>query len=187
MSRRRRSPLAGAEPLPPGRKWRAILLATLLLAPALWSILTGVVAIAAGTAGGAPPAGPAIALGLVLVPFVFLALAFLSQHPRAPAAVLRAMLLSLLVGIPVSAVAADAVTGLVAGAGAGGAAALRADAAHDLRSRALAVAVTSAYVFVMVRFAPDVALLVAPALPFTALGVADHLAERRRERSTGAR
>lgn len=182
MVRGRRSPLAGAEPLSPRRKWRAILLATLLLAPAFWSILIGVVAVAAEDGAEAPPAGPFIAFGLALVPFVFTALAFLSQHPRAPGAVVRAMVLSLLVGIPVSALAADAVTGLVAGVGAGGAAALRADVRNDWRARALAVLAASAYAFVVVRFAPDVALLVSPALPFTSLGVADHLSERRGER-----
>jgi hypothetical protein len=185
VARRRRSPPAGAEPLSAGRKWRAILLATLLLAPAFWSILTGMVAAALPGRPGAPRAAPAIALGLALVPFVFLVLAFLSQHPRAPGAVLRAMALALLVGIPVSALAGDGVTGLVAGAGAGGAAALRAHPGGTIRARALAVAATSAYVFVVVRFAPDVALLVSPALPFTALGVADHLAEGRRARAPG--
>jgi hypothetical protein len=39
------------------------------------------------------------------------------------------------------------------------------------------------YVFVMARIVPDVALLLAPTLPFTALGVADHLAEIRRLRA----
>ena len=46
---------------------------------------------------------------------------------RAPGGRLRAMGLCLLVGIPVSALAADAVTGIVAGVGAGGIVALRAD------------------------------------------------------------
>ncbi|HEX6231275.1 MAG TPA: hypothetical protein VF029_06145 [Actinomycetota bacterium] len=178
----RRSPLAGAGPLSPRRKWRAILLATLLLAPAFWSILIGVVAVAAEDGAETPPAGPFIAFGLALIPFVFVALAFLSEHPRAPGAAVRAMVLSLLVGIPVSALAVDAVTGLVAGVGAGGVAALRADVPHDWKTRAVAVALVSAYVFVVVRFAPGVALLVSPALPFTSLGVADHVSERRNER-----
>jgi len=187
MARGRRSRPAGAEPLPPRRKWRAILLATLLLAPAFWSILIGVVAVAADEGVETPPPGPFIAFGLALIPFVFVVLAFLSEHPRAPGAVVRAMVLSLLVGIPVSALAADAVTGLVAGAGAGGAAALRADVRHDWRARALAVLAVSAYVYVVVRSAPDVALLISPALPFASLGVADHLSERRAERPTRRR
>ncbi len=181
MGRARRSALAGAEPLPPRRKWRAITLATLLLVPAYWSVLAGLVSVASDRSD-APPAGPFIAFGLALIPFVFIVLAFLSEHPKAPAAVVKAMGLSLLVGIPVSAVAADAVTGFVAGVGAGGIAALRADLDHTWRARALGVMVVTVYVFLMIRLAGDVALLLAPTLPFTSIGVADHLSERRRDR-----
>jgi hypothetical protein len=92
------------------------------------------------------------------------------------------MTLSILVGIPVSALSADAVTGLVAGVGAGGIAALRADLSHNWKARALAVLAATAYIFIMIRAAGDVALLVAPVLPFTSIGVADHLSERRSER-----
>jgi hypothetical protein len=169
-------------PLPPRRKWRAITLATLLLVPAYWFILNGLVSSAAGVGRNA---GPLIAFGLAVVPFVFLVLAFLSEHPRAPGAVLRAMALALLVGIPVSALAADAVTGLVAGIGAGGVTALRADLAHDWKPRALAVLIVTAFVFVTLRTVSTVALVLAPALPFTAIGVADHLSEGRQERRAG--
>jgi hypothetical protein len=185
MARARRSALAGAEPLSPRRKWRAITIATLLLVPSFWSVLAGLVSVASERAD-APPAGPFIAFGLALVPFVFIALAFLSENPRAPGAVLKAMGLSLVIGIPVSALAADAVTGLVAGIGAGGIAVLRADPDHSWRARAIAVIAVSAYVFVMIRVAGDVALLLAPTLPFTCLGVADHLSELRRERRARA-
>ena len=172
----------GAEPLSPRTKWRAILLSTLLLAPALWAILAGVVALA-GDEPDAPAAGPFIAFGLALIPFVFVALAFLSQHPRAPGAVVRAMGMSLVVGIPVSAIAADAVTGLVAGAAAGGAVALRREAHHDWRTRALAVLAVTAYTFLTVRVVPEAALIAAPMLPFTAIGLADHVNDRKLERA----
>ena len=43
------------EALPPERKWRAIGLATALLVPAFWSLLAGLVALAADD----PPEGPA--------------------------------------------------------------------------------------------------------------------------------
>jgi hypothetical protein len=173
--------LAGAEPLPPRRKWRAITLATLVLVPAHWALLAGLVAVTSDDASAPQPA-PFIAFGLALVPFVFLVLAFLSEHPRAPAAVLKAMVLFLLVGIPVSALAADAVTGLVAAVGAGGVVALRADEGSSVRARALAVFAVTVYVFVLLRTVGDLALLLAPALPFASIGVADHLSERRAER-----
>jgi hypothetical protein len=170
--------VAGAAPLPPAKRWRAILLGTLLFLPAYWFLLNGQVA-----AARAPSRGPAamIAFGLAVIPFVFVLLAFGSEHPRAPGAVLRAMGLALLVGIPVLALARDGVTGIVAGMGAGGIAALRADLAHDWRRRAMAVLIVSAAIFVLLRMATGPALLLAPALPFTAIGVADHLSERRNE------
>lgn len=180
-TRRRRAAPAGMEPLSPQRKWRAITLATLLLVPAVWSLLGGLVAAASDEAGGPAP-GAAIALGLALIPFVFIVLAFSSEHPRAPGAVLKAMGLFLLVGIPVSALAADAVTGIVAGVGAGGIVALRADLAHDWRVRAGAVAVATAYSFVLARVAGPVVLVAAPIFPFTGIGLADHLSEWRRTR-----
>ena len=174
---------AGLDPLPPQRKWRAITLATVVLVPAFWALLAGLVAGATDDAEVAEPDAPlALALGLALVPFVFIALAFLSEHPRAPGAVVRAMGLCLLVGIPVSALAGDAVTGIVAGVGAGGVAALRMDDAHSRRTRAGAVVVAALYTFVLVRTVGALALLPAPVFPFTALGLADHLSEWRRDR-----
>jgi hypothetical protein len=184
--RGRRRPTPTLEPLSPQRKWRAITLATLLLAPAVWALLGGLVAAADDEAGG-PNAGAAIAFGLALLPFVFIVLAFASEHPRAPAAVLRAMGQCLLVGVVVSAVATDAVTGIVAGVGAGGMAALRADRVHDWRLRAMAVAVGSAYCFVLARVAGPAVLIAAPIFPFTGLGLADHLAEWREEREQARR
>lgn len=170
------------EPLSPQRKWRAITLATLVLVPACWAMLAGLVAGAADEEGGVGSPAAAIAFGLALIPFVFIALAFLSEHPAAPGAVVKAMGLCLLVGIAVSAVAADAVTGIVAGVGAGGVVALRSDQAHTWRARAAAVVVASLYTFVLARTAGAIVLLPAPIFPFTAIGVADHLSERRWER-----
>lgn len=158
------------------------MVATLVLVPSYWSVLAGLVSLTSDSAD-APPAGPFIAFGLALIPFVFVVLAFLSEHPRAPGAVVKAMGLAIVVGIPVSAIAADAVTGLVAAAGAGGIAALRADRAEGWKARAIAVLAVSVYVFLMIRVAGDVTLLLAPTLPFTCLGVADHLVERRAEKA----
>jgi hypothetical protein len=182
MATARRPILAGAEPLSPRRKWRAITLATLALIPVQWGLLAGLVSLASDDPR-APLAAPFIAFGLVLIPFVFVLLAFLSEHPKAAAAVAKAMALFLLVGIPISALAADAVTGLVAAVGAGGVVALRADPGHaSIKARWLAVFAVTVYVFILLRTVGDVALLLAPALPFTAIGVSDHLVERRAER-----
>lgn len=184
----RRQHSGGVEPLSPQRKWRAILLATLVLVVAYWAMLIGLVMFASDDPGEEPQAAAALTFGLALIPFVFIVLAFASGHPRAPSAVLKAMGLALLIGIPVSALAADAVTGIVAGVGAGGIVALRADDDHNWRARAIAVAAASAYTFVLVRTLGEMALLPAPIFPFTGIGIADHLSERRREREreTGA-
>jgi hypothetical protein len=189
VTRARRSKLAGAEPLSPQRKWRAITLATLLFVPAYWAIVAALVSLGAEDAKPAPDAGPLIAFGLCLLPFVFIALAFLSEHPNAAGAVVKAMGLTILVGIVVSALAADAATGLIAAVGAGGIVALRADLDHSWKARAVAVLLATMYMFVLLRTASDVALLMGPVLPFTGIGVADHLSERRRdrERQTAAR
>jgi hypothetical protein len=168
----------GLSPLTPQRKWRAITLASLLLAPAMWALLAGLVTVASDDAQGPQPA-LAIALGLSLIPFVYMALAFASEHPRAPGATVRAMGMCLVVGIPVSALAGDAVTGLVAGIGSGGAVALRRDDVHDVRTRAWSVVVGAGYTFLLARVAGPVVLLAAPVFPFTGLGLADHYAEWR--------
>ena len=176
--RKKTAPPGGAEPLSPQRKWRAIAVATVLLVPAFWAVLAGLVS-GSDVADGGPNAPAALALGLALIPFVFMVLAFMSQHPRAPGAVVKAMGLALLVGVTASAIAADGATGIVAGAGAGGVVALRSDAAHTWQSRALAVVIATVYTFVLVRTAGAIALLAAPALPLTGIGIADHWAERK--------
>jgi hypothetical protein len=168
------------DPLSPKRKWQAITLATLLLVPAYWSILAGLVAAASDAPAPLPNPAASLAFGLALIPFVFVVLAFVSEHPRAPAAIWRALVLSVVVGACVSALTVDAVSGIVAGVGAGGVVALRADADHNWRSRALGVGFAVVYTFVLVRMASSLALLPAPIFPFTAIGVADHLSERRR-------
>ncbi len=184
----RRSVAGGAERLSPRRKWQTITLATLLLVPAYWSMLAGLVGGAVDEGEEAVVAEPAafVAFGLALVPFVFVVLAFLSEHPRAPGAVVRAMGLAVLVGVPLSALAGDAVTGIVAGVGAGGVVTLRPEPGHGLRARAVGVVVAATYTFRRVRTAGALALLSAPVFPLTALGLADHYVDWRAERRPAA-
>jgi hypothetical protein len=182
MARSRSRRPVGMEPLSPQQKWKTITVATLLLVPAYWALLAGLVAEATDhptSHVGEPNTTAAFALGLAIIPFVFIVLAFMSGHPKAPGAVVKAMTLSVLIGIPVSALAGDAVTGIVAGVGAGGIVALRMDVGQSWRARAIAVAIAALYTFVLVRTAGAMVLLAAPVLPLTGIGVADHLAERR--------
>lgn len=85
--------------------------------------------------------------------------------------------LPLVVGIPVSALAGDALTGIVTGVGAGAIVALRLGQDHSYRARMLAILLTGLATFVLVRLVGSAALLPAPILPFIAIGVADHLSE----------
>lgn len=160
------------------RKWRAIAIGTLVLMVAFWSLLAGMVALGSDDAGGPAP-GPAIAIGLALVPVSFAVLARLSGIARPRRAVVQAVGLFLAIGIPVSALAADAVTGFVAAAGAGAIYALRAEDQHNRGARALAIVVAAVYSFVLVRTAGAFALVFVPIFPFTGIGVADHIAEAR--------
>lgn len=166
-------------PLSPRLKWRTITLATLLLVPGYWMLLAGLVASSSTGAKDGPDPAASLAFGLVVIPFVFLVLAVMSGRPRWPGAVAKAMGMALLVGLPVSALAGDAITGIVAGVGAGGCIALRRDEGHSMRTRAAAVAFAALYTLVLVRSVSVLALLPAPVLPLTAIGVADHVSERR--------
>jgi hypothetical protein len=179
---RRRSGPSGSAPLTPKRKWQTITIGTLLLAPAFWSLLAGIIAVADDDDAG-PNAAAAIAFGLAIVPFIYVVLAFMSQHARAPRAVIRAMGLTVIVGLLASGLAQDAVTGIVAAMGAGGIAALRLDPPATTRGRVMGVLIASVYTFVLVRIAGPVVLVAAPVFPFTAIGLADHMMERRLERS----
>lgn len=163
-------------PLSPRRKWQTIVVATLVLVPAYWAVLAGMVRGAVDSSSSDSGAA-LIGFGLAVIPFVFIVLAFGSSQPQAPRAVVRAMGLALLVGVPASAIAADAVTGMVAAVGAGGIISLRGDPSHGWKPRACAVAFASVYAFVLVRTAGPLALLSAPVFPLTALGLADHYVE----------
>lgn len=183
----RRGPAVGLQPVHPRTKWRAITLATLLLVPAFWILLAGLVSTVAGETADAPDPAASLAFGLAIIPFVFIVLAFLSENPRAAGSVLKAMGLALVVGLPVTVLVGDVATGIVAGTGAGGIVALRADADHGLRPRAGAVLLATAVTFLLIRLAGPIALLPAPILPLTAIGIADHLSERRAVRDKDTR
>lgn len=173
---------AGREPLSPKKKWRAITLATLVLVPGFWVLLAGIVSAASDTAADSPNVAAGLAFGLAVIPFVFLVAAVMTGQHNPGSATLKAMGLAVLIGIPASALAGDAVTGIVAGVGAGGIAAIRADLDHTTKSRAAAVAIAALYTLVLVRTVSLLALLPAPVFPLTAIGLADHFSERRRAR-----
>ena len=133
------------------------MVATLVAVISYWSIIFAfVVTDLEGTEieldSSITAAGP-FALGLALIPFAFLTLAFLSNHPRAPGAAFKAMMLSVpaslafgLFGLPV---------GLVAGFGMGGVLALRLDDVHRLKLRWLMVIGAILYTFIVGLISPQ--------------------------------
>lgn len=141
-------------------------------------------AFVAGSADSGPNPGPPLALGLSLVPFVFVVAAFSSRHQSAAGAVLKAMGLWAVIGIPVAAV--DLVSGLVAGFGAGAIATIRRGDEHTIGARSIAVALSVVYVFVLVRITPEAALVGSPMLPFVSVGLADSFRDWRAAQSEAA-
>lgn len=156
-------------------------MATVLLVISYSAILVASVSF---EAEGGPDAAPALALGFALVPFVFMTLAFVSGHRRGAGAVVKAMGLFVLVALPVSAIMQDAITGLVAGYGAGGVVSLRAEAVHSWKARAVAVALTSIYVAVLVRVIIEAGLIAGATLSLVSIGIADSFVEFRAARAS---
>ena len=150
---KRDRPPRGMEPLTPQRKWRAITLATLVLVPAFWSMLAGFVAAASDDEAGGPGSRPGDRARPRAHP---VRVHRPRLHVRAPASTGRGRegdgASRSSSGSRSSAIAGDAVTGLVAGVGAGGIVALRADDDARRGGPALvALAAAAFYTFVLVR------------------------------------
>ncbi len=120
-----------------------------------------------------PPPGPALAFGLALMPFVFVALGAISRQPELGGATVAALLLAVAVALPVSALARDAVTGLVAGFGAGGVVALRREVHHSWQARSLAIVGVATFTLVALRLVPVLGVIAAPIITFPSIGAAD--------------
>ena len=155
------------------RAWVAIIAATVVEVIAYGFLLFAILA----SASDIPEAGgPPLALGLILVPFVFVALAFISKRERAPIATLKAMGLWVLVLLPIGLL--NPVAGLTAAFGVGGIVTLRRGPIYRLSYRVWAVVITTVYVTGLLFFAPPGGVFAGAVMPFPALGVADMLAVR---------
>ena len=161
--------LFGGEDNTPRRRWLAVVAASLVLQFSYWPL----VAAMTSSLAGEEASGAAVALGLSLAPITFVLLAFLSRHPRAPGAVLKAMVLLLLVGMPVALL--NTLVGIFAGFAAGGVVALRPlPEGRPYRARIIGAAVVAVYLLVLQIFgATEFALLSAAALPLAVSGIAD--------------
>lgn len=170
--------LGAARPVSARRKWAAISVATVIMAISVFFMLYGAVEGAVLYETSAP--GPPFAFGLALVPFAFVALAFISGHPAAGGAVVVALLLAVPIALPLAAISRDVVTGVAAGYGAGGVVALRREYYQSRRARIVAVVLTTVYVFITLRVDAATGVTAACLLPFVALGIADLAGDWRR-------
>ena len=178
--------MADATPISPRRKWAALALGTFTGLVAYWiAVLT--LATPLEDADQVPEASAAIGVAIALVPLAFFGVASVSERPQRWWGTLAATAVGMAVGAAAALIARDLATGVVAGLGAGGAVALRADRAGWLVSRGIGVLVAAAYVAILVRVTPLLAILMAPLLPFLAVGLADAFAERLRARRSTAR
>jgi hypothetical protein len=164
----------GPPPLTLRGRWLAITAATIVMQFSFWPILAA--ATAAGLDEGVDEGG-LLAFGLALVPLVFAVLAFASRHPSAPGAVLKAMGLFLVIGVPVTLF--NAAIGLVLGLGAGGVVALRPTEPPAAGWRWKGLAAAGVYVGVLLLLAPGFAVVSAAVLPFGVLGLVDQAVEGR--------
>lgn len=160
------------------RIWAAVIVATVLTVISYGFLLLAIFAPRLEVAEGevAASADPAWALGFILVPFVFISLAFISKRERAPIATLKAMGLWVMVALPLGLF--NPITGLAAGFGTGGIVALRRGEFYRLSYRVWAVVITTAYVTGLLFFAPPGGVFAGAVLPIPAIAIADNLAAR---------
>ena len=164
------------EPVDLRRRWLAISLATVVLQFAYWPVVGS---LGTTTDGERVIAWPLLAIGMAIVPFALMALAFLSRPPNPAKDTLAALGLFLLVG-PTLIVLLDPMVGMVVGLAAGGVAALQRDPdVHSIRWRWIAVAAVLVYVVVLLLLVPGFALVSGAVLPFTVHGLVDQAAETR--------
>ena len=133
-------------------------------------------------------AGAGFGLSLIMVPVVFAAAAFASLREDAPVMVIAGMALSVAVGLPLL-VLQNPVAALISGYAAGAVVTLSRPEEMPLRNRVIAAAVVAVVVHLGMLTIPAPTAWIAPALPFTAMGIADALTDHRpdrRENATGA-
>lgn len=155
------------------RLWLAIGIGTVLQTISYGSLIFGaLVSQSDDPAGG----GSAFALGFLLAPPAFAAVAFISGHQSAPLATLKGMGLWLVVALPFGLL--NPVTGLTLGFTAAAAVTLRREDESG-KTRAAAVAVAGLWVTVLVLILPEAGLFAGAVTPLLAIRAADLYYEQR--------
>ena len=116
-----------------------------------------------------------VGIALLLVPFVFMALAFISQNPQGPKRVLQAMPLFLAVALSVGLL--EPVLGAAIGFAAGAALTLRPPPVPNVAKwRSGAVFFTAIYLLVLLLVVPPGGVFGASVVPLVMIGAADEYA-----------
>lgn len=142
--------------------------ATGIVTVSFWAVVIG---IALGAQGEDFGAGAA-ALGLAAVPFAFVAAAFGSQHDRAGGAVVYAMVLA--VGAGATLLVLDPATALIGAYAAGAIVTVRETSRTSMSRRTVFALSATMIAAVLLTFVTPLGFALAPALPFTAVALADH-------------
>lgn len=167
----------GTTGVTPNRRWMAIAVGTMVATISFWSMAYGLAVAANGTPGnpgadGASVASAGVGLSFILMPAGFAAVAYVSKRSDAPIAVLTAMGLAIAVGLP-TLIFRNPLASLIVGYAAGAVVSLSRPPETSWHNRAIAAAIAATIVLtgMSVLFTPTA--LLAPALPFTAVGLAD--------------
>ena len=116
-----------------------------------------------------------VAIAMAIVPFVLVAVAFISRNPDAPKRVMQAMLLLLAVALSVGLL--EPVLGAATGFAAGGALTLRPPPVARVTSwRVGAVLFTAVYLLALLIIVPPGGVFAASVVPLAMIGAADEYA-----------
>jgi hypothetical protein len=148
------------------RFWLAITAATGVVVVSVWATLIPLASSVEGQGAGG------VALGIALVPLAFAIAAFGSRRPDWPLSVVKAMGLAILIGWPL-AVILDPLSGLIISFAVGAIVTVRRDDPNSLGRRWIAAGIVAVLIALLVRVALPIAVTVGPALPFTAIPLAD--------------
>ncbi|MEN8040514.1 MAG: hypothetical protein ABFR95_03330 [Actinomycetota bacterium] len=151
------------------RNWLAIALATVVM---MFSYFPYASSFATNPDGGVEINPALVGIGLVLAPFVFVVLAFVSRNPKAPKRVLHSMILLLGLGLTVGLLAP--VLGATAAFAGGATLCLNPPRVDDVyKWRIGASVLTVIYVFMLLILATPAGVFTGGLLPLLMVGFAD--------------
>jgi hypothetical protein len=154
------------------RNWLAIAIATVVM---MFSYFPYASAFSTLDSGEVGINMPLVGIGLVMAPFVFVALGFVSRNPRAPKRVLQSMVLLLLLGLSIGLLAP--VLGATAAFGAGAILCLNPPAINDVYKWRVGATVSAVvYTFILLVTATPAGVFTGGLVPLLMVGFADEYA-----------